>query len=102
MIKITPAAIKKLNHLYKNSKDTDFTLRLTIDRNSLCGNQIRLLCNASVTRFDKEFIVNGIKFVINRKYYSKTKAITIDYSDDLLKSGFKITYQNERDDCNCH
>ncbi len=102
MIKITPAAIKKIHRLSNNSKDTDFTLRLAIDSNSWCGNQIKLLCNPSVTKFDKEFIVNGIKFVINRKYYSNLKYITIDYSDDFLKSGFKITCQNERDNCNCH
>ncbi|MGR3319458.1 MAG: HesB/IscA family protein [Candidatus Anammoxibacter sp.] len=102
MINFTDNAIKEINRLFKRIQDPSMAIRLKMKDESYCSNLITLTFDSSISNYDKTFNIDGIKVVVNKKIYVKLQNVTIDYSNDLMASGFKFSIPDKDKNCDCH
>ncbi len=101
MINITESALKELQILIGRINDPAVLLRLNVKNTGggCGGSPIFSVEKALKSKFDKAICVEGVKFVVNKKAYCGVKDLTIDFSRDVLSSGFKFI--NNNSSCKC-
>ena len=100
-ITVTTAAVNRFMAVMEGEGKTGFALRFGVESGGCSGlNYIMTFDNNSGPN-DKIFESNGLKVFCDIKSWLYVKGSTIDYSDDLLNGGFKITNPNADRTCGC-
>ena len=101
MITLTEAAAAKVKqYLEKNARGGD-ALRLKVSGGGCSGLRYELMLDSHVGESDEEFQQRGVRLVVDEKSALYLTGVTIDYSDGLNESGFKIINPNATSTCGC-
>jgi iron-sulfur cluster assembly protein len=102
MIALTDAAVKQVKQLRdtQNLPDTVF-LRMGVKGGGCSGMSYMLEFDSEVGPHDKEFDVDGVKVVCDKKSYLYLNGTTLDYVQQGLTGGFTFVNPNAKSSCGC-
>jgi iron-sulfur cluster assembly protein len=102
MIVLTDAAVKQVKQLRdtQNLPDTVF-LRMGVKGGGCSGMSYMLEFDSEVGPHDKEFDVDGVKVVCDKKSYLYLNGTTLDYVQQGLTGGFTFVNPNAKSSCGC-
>jgi len=103
LISLTPAAIKRVHELLKTVDNPDsLHLRLGVKGGGCAGFSYVLELDRDVDpKFDRFFEFEGVKVVVDRKSLLFLAGTTLDYTGELLGSGFEFKNPNAQKSCGC-
>ncbi|MFH1770047.1 MAG: iron-sulfur cluster assembly accessory protein [archaeon] len=99
-ITITKIAAEKVKEIMKKDKKQGQHLRISISE-SCCGAEYGLEFVKEENKDDKVFVVEGVKFLVDKKSFALMKGSKVDFIDNIQGTGFKITNPNEKSGCAC-
>lgn len=96
-IKLSKSCIKRLQEL----SNTDKYLRIAIDSGGCSGFEYKFSLD-KLTEDDKVIEEGGCKVLVDSESVDFIKGATIDYYEELIKSGFRIIDNpNSEEGCSC-
>jgi iron-sulfur cluster assembly protein len=98
---VTKNAVKKLKSVMKSDSKENYFLRMSVEGGGCSGMTYKMDFDKIQKEFDKVFKSNGLTVICDLKSWLYLKDVKIDYSDDLLNGGFKITNPNAERTCGC-
>lgn len=101
-VSLTEAAIRQVKELRKaqNLPETVF-LRMGVRGGGCSGLSYLLEFDTEKTPHDREFEVDGIKVVVDKKSYLYLNGTTLDYVQHGLTGGFTFINPNAKSTCGC-
>ena len=100
MIEISDAAAQKIQQLVSNAGQAEAGLRVKVVGGGCSGLTYKM--NLDVPRDgDKIFEHGAAKLVIDRKSFLYLNGTILDYTDDLMSSGFNLQNPNIKRSCGC-
>lgn len=100
MIEITESAAKKIQKLVADAGQPGAGLRVKVVGGGCSGLTYKM--NLDVPRDgDKVFENDGAKLVVDRKSFLYLNGTMLDYTDDLMSSGFNLQNPNIKRSCGC-
>jgi iron-sulfur cluster assembly protein len=100
MIEITDSAAKKIHQLVDSKGATDAGLRVKVVGGGCSGLTYKM--DLDLPRDgDKVFEHEGAKLVIDRKSFLYLNGTVLDYSEELMSSGFNLQNPNVNRSCGC-
>ncbi len=101
LITLTEAAAAKLRqHLERRGHGGD-ALRVKVTGGGCSGLRYELLFESKVSDLDEELEQHGVRLLVDAKSAAYLAGSTLDYTDDLNESGFKIVNPNAKTTCGC-
>ena len=101
MIEVTDNAVKHLQDLIRNEADTPHpALRVFVERGGCAGMQYGMKLDTPMEG-DEIIERDGMQVLVDRESMTFLKGSTIDYSDSLTGTGFKILNPNAQRSCGC-
>ena len=101
VVTLTPTASEKARLLMQREGREGFALRLKVVGGGCSGLQYQLMFDDEIGDLDQEEEYDGLKVVVDPKSAVYLVGTTIDYVDDLNRSGFKIENPNASNTCGC-
>ena len=98
---VTKNAVNKLKGVMKSENKENYFLRMSVEGGGCSGMTYKMDFDKKLKEFDKVFKSNGLTVICDLKSWLYLKDVKIDYSDDLLNGGFKITNPNAERTCGC-
>ena len=98
---VTKNAVNKLKSVMKSDNKENYFLRMSVEGGGCSGMTYKMDFDEKPKEFDKVFKSNGLTVICDLKSWLYLKDVKIDYSDDLLNGGFKITNPNAERTCGC-
>ncbi len=99
-IEITDFAAKHILKLISAEVDND-ALRIEVKGGGCSGFQYEYSLTNEMEPGDLEFKHNGARVLVDNISINYLKGSTIDYTDSLIESSFKITNPNASSSCGC-
>jgi len=101
-VSLTEAAIKQVKELKRaqNLGDEVF-LRMGVRGGGCSGLSYALEFDTEKTPHDREFEIDGIKVVVDKKSYLYLNGTTLDYVQQGLTGGFTFLNPNAKSTCGC-
>lgn len=100
-ITLTSSAAQAVNDLLQKRNLQGYALRVFIQGGGCSGFQYGMALDNRIRETDFVFEEHGIKMVVDPTSYPYLKGATVDYVDELMGSGFKITNPNAVATCGC-
>ena len=100
-ILVTKNAVERLRDAMKSDKKENYFLRMSVEGGGCSGMTYKMDFDDKKKEFDKVFESNGLTIICDLKSWLYLKDVKVDYSDDLLNGGFKITNPNAERTCGC-
>jgi iron-sulfur cluster assembly protein len=102
MIALTDTAVKQVKQLRDSQHlpDTVF-LRMGVKGGGCSGMSYMLEFDSEVGPHDKEFDIDGVKVVCDKKSYLYLNGTTLDYVQQGLTGGFTFVNPNAKSSCGC-
>ena len=95
-----PAADKVRSALKIEGKE-GYNLRMSVKGGGCSGMTYKMSFDNDKKEFDKVFESQGINIICDLQSWMYLKGTNIEYSDDMLNGGFKITNPNAERTCGC-
>lgn len=89
-------ALKEAQHLPES-----VFLRMGVKGGGCSGMSYSLEFDSEVGPHDKEFDIDGVRVVIDRKSYLYLNGVTLDYVQQGLTAGFTFVNPNAKSSCGC-
>jgi iron-sulfur cluster assembly protein len=101
-VALSEAAVKQLKSLKQsqNLPDTVF-LRMGVKGGGCSGLSYALEFDSEIGPHDKEFEIDGVKVVVDRKSYLYLNGTTLDYVTQGLTGGFTFVNPSAKSSCGC-
>ena len=100
MLTVTDSAIQHLQSLVRDQDDQTKGLRIFVEKGGCAGMQYGMTLD-HVQAGDEIFARDGVKVMIDPASAGFLAGVTLDYSDDLAGSGFRIKNPNAVRSCGC-
>jgi|TARA_Y100000996_G_scaffold415275_1_gene409099 iron-sulfur cluster assembly protein len=100
-ITLTGTAADKVRSALKVENKEGYYLRMSVKGGGCSGMTYKMSFDNDEKEFDKIFESQGIKIVCDLQSWMYLKGTNIEYSDDMLNGGFKITNPNAERTCGC-
>ena len=101
MIEVTDSAVKYLQILLRNEADDSHTgLRIFVEKGGCAGMQYGMKLDSPIEG-DEITERDGMQIFIDRQSMTFLKGSTIDYTDSLTGTGFRIVNPNAQRSCGC-
>ena len=78
-----------------------FNLRMSVKGGGCSGMTYKMSFDNNQQEFDKIFESQGINIICDLQSWMYLKGTNIEYSDDMLNGGFKISNPNAERTCGC-
>ena len=101
VVNLTEAASEKARSLMERDGRAGYALRLRVVGGGCSGLQYQLMFDNEVDELDQEGDFDGVRVVVDPKSAVYVIGTTIDYVDDLNRSGFRIDNPNASNTCGC-
>lgn len=98
---VTPSAVKRFQAVMESEGKEGYALRFGVESGGCSGLNYTMSFDETSTANDKVLESNGIRIFCDIKSWLYVKGCVIDYSDDLLNGGFKISNPNADKTCGC-
>lgn len=101
-VSLSEAAVKQVKNLKKtqNLPETAF-LRMGVKGGGCSGLMYSLEFDSELSPHDKEFEIDGVKVVVDRKSYLYLNGTTLDYVTQGLTGGFTFLNPQAKSSCGC-
>ena len=101
-VALSEAATKQVKELKRAQQLPDNVfLRMAVKGGGCSGMTYSLEFDSEIGPHDKEFEVDGVKVVVDRKSYLYLNGTTLDYVKQGLTSGFTFVNPNAKSSCGC-
>ena len=100
-ISITTKAATRIKAILKAEKKNDHGLRISVVGGGCSGMNYNIAFDDIRGEFDKIYKSKGVQIYCDLQSWLYLKGTTIDFSDDILSGGFKITNPNASRTCGC-
>ena len=101
-VSLTDAALKQVKELKQVQSLTDNVfLRMGVKGGGCSGMSYSLEFDTEITPHDREFDVDGVKVVCDKKSYLYLAGTTLDYVQQGLTGGFTFVNPNAKSSCGC-
>jgi iron-sulfur cluster assembly protein len=101
-LSLTPTAAVKVKELMAEEPDADdLVLRVAIQGGGCSGFQYGLGFDTGVAEGDQEFLLEGVRVVVDPHSAPYLQGATVDYLSGLQESGFKVDNPNAVSSCGC-
>ena len=100
-ITLSSQAADKVRSALKIENKEGYYLRMSVKGGGLSGMRYKMSIDNNQEEFDKIFESEGLKIVCDLQSWLYLKGTNIEYSDDMLNGGFKITNPNAESTCGC-
>ena len=101
VINLTETAAGKVRELMDRDGREGYGLRLKVVGGGCSGLQYQLMFDDSADDMDSDEQVQGVRVMVDPKSAVYLVGTTVDYVDDLQRSGFKIENPNASNTCGC-
>jgi iron-sulfur cluster assembly protein len=99
---LSEAAIKQVKELKKSQNLGDEVfLRMGVRGGGCSGMSYALEFDTEITPHDREFDIDGVKVVCDKKSYLYLNGTTLDYVQQGLTGGFAFVNPNAKSSCGC-
>jgi iron-sulfur cluster assembly accessory protein len=101
MITLTPQAIRELRLLLEAKRAAPASgLRLLVDRGGCAGMQYGMKIDDPAAG-DEVIETDGVRVLVDPESLRFLRNVTVDYTDDLSDTGFKIVNPDASRSCGC-
>ena len=100
-ITLTKNAAIRVNAILSGEGKKDHALRVSVKGGGCSGMSYNLSFDNNQKEFDKVYTSKGVKIFCDIKSWVYVKGTEIDFSDDLLSGGFKLSNPNANKTCGC-
>lgn len=100
-IVVTEKAVKQVNSLMKDQELVDHHLRIGVSGGGCSGLEYYLAFDSDIDDADEVNEFNGLKVVVDHMSVPYLDGATLDYSTDLMNSGFVFSNPNATRTCGC-
>ena len=100
-ISITKKAATRIKGILDAEKKNGHALRLSVVGGGCSGMNYNIAFDDNKGEFDKVYTSQGVEIYCDLQSWLYLKGTTIDFSDDILSGGFKITNPNASRTCGC-
>tara|TARA_Y100001970_G_C14218885_1_gene851381 strand:- start:291 stop:644 length:354 start_codon:yes stop_codon:yes gene_type:complete len=100
-ISITKKAATRIKAILDAEKKEGQALRLSVVGGGCSGMNYNIAFDDTKGEFDKVYTSEGVDIYCDLQSWLYLKGTTIDFSDDILSGGFKITNPNASRTCGC-
>ena len=100
-ISITKKAAVRIRGILESEKKEGYGLRLSVVGGGCSGMNYNIAFDNNRNEFDKVYESQGVEIYCDLKSWIYLKGTEIDFSDDILSGGFKITNPNASRTCGC-
>ena len=100
-ISITKKAATRIQAILQAEKKDGHGLRLSVVGGGCSGMNYNIAFDDNKGEFDKIYKSKGVTIYCDLQSWIYLKGTTIDFSDDILSGGFKITNPNASRTCGC-
>jgi len=101
MITLTDAAATKVKQLLEAEGASDLALRVAVRPGGCSGFSYEMYFDGDFTPEDKVESFGDVKVVVDSASAQLLAGASLDYTDGLTESGFKITNPNASRTCGC-
>jgi iron-sulfur cluster assembly accessory protein len=101
VVNLTETAAEKVRELIHRDGRDGFGLRLRVVGGGCSGLQYQLMFDNRVGDLDSDEQVRGVRVLVDPKSAVYLVGTTVDYVDELNRSGFKIDNPNATNSCGC-
>ena len=101
MVTITEMAAKKVSDLRLEEGKPEWGLRIRVVGGGCSGMSYVLEFDTEKGQHDKEFDIDGVKVVIDKKSYIYLNGTTLDYVTQGLTGGFTFVNPQAKSSCGC-
>ncbi len=99
---LSEAATKQVKELKQAQQlGDDVFLRMGVKGGGCSGMSYSLEFDTEVTPHDREFVIDGVKVVCDKKSYIYLNGTTLDYVQQGLTGGFTFVNPNAKSSCGC-
>jgi iron-sulfur cluster assembly protein len=101
-VSLTEAAVKQVKELKQSQNlGQEVFLRMGVRGGGCSGMSYALEFDTEKTTHDREFDVEGIKVVVDKKSYLYLAGTTLDYVQQGLTGGFTFVNPSAKSSCGC-
>ena len=100
-VSLSPGALTRVKELMKSQNLEHAFLRMGVKGGGCSGLNYNLEFDSELGKFDKEFDVDGVKVVVDRKSYLYLNGTTLDYVTQGLTGGFTFINPQAKSSCGC-
>ena len=102
-ITLTESAAQAVKELLTKREllDQDYALRVFVQGGGCSGFQYGMALDNRILSNDMVLDQHGVKMLVDEMSLTYLKGATVDYVDELMGSGFKITNPNAVASCGC-
>jgi iron-sulfur cluster assembly accessory protein len=100
-ISITKKAATRIKGILDAEKKQGHALRLSVVGGGCSGMNYNIAFDDNKGEFDKVYRSKGVDIYCDLQSWLYLKGTAIDFSDDILSGGFKITNPNASRTCGC-
>tara|TARA_B100000614_G_scaffold119902_1_gene107441 strand:- start:290 stop:634 length:345 start_codon:yes stop_codon:yes gene_type:complete len=100
-ITLSSQAADKVRSALKIEGKEGFNLRMSVKGGGCSGMTYKMSFDNNQQEFDKVFESQGINIICDLQSWMYLKGTNIEYSDDMLNGGFKISNPNAERTCGC-
>ena len=101
VITLTESAVKEVKRLLDLQGITEGGLRLGVKGGGCSGMSYVLEFDSEKGPHDREFDLDGVKVVVDKKSYLYLNGTTLDYVTQGLTGGFTFVNPNAKSSCGC-
>ena len=100
-ITLTDKAANKVKSALKLENKEGYYLRMSVKGGGCSGMTYKMTFDNKKEEFDKIFESCGIEILCDLQSWLYLKGTNVEYSEDMLNGGFKITNPNAERTCGC-
>ncbi|MBM3328551.1 MAG: iron-sulfur cluster assembly accessory protein [Calditrichaeota bacterium] len=100
MITVTESAVRQVRTLVEEQKDAPH-LRIGVQGGGCSGLEYYLALDDTIQTEDEVYEFGGIKVLVDRQSLPYLTGSTLDFSNDLMNSGFTFHNPNAARTCGC-
>jgi iron-sulfur cluster assembly protein len=100
-VQLSPAALKRVKELQEGQNLQHAFLRMGVKGGGCSGLSYNLEFDTELSKFDKQFDIDGVKVVVDAKSYLYLNGTTLDYVTQGLTGGFTFVNPKAKSSCGC-
>lgn len=100
-VTLTASAAQAVEDLLAKRNLPDYALRVYIQGGGCSGFQYGMALDNRIRDTDLVFEEHGVKMIVDEMSIQYLKGATVDYVEEVMGSGFKITNPNAVSTCGC-
>ena len=100
-VTVTEMAVNQLNSMMKEQEIEGQHLRIGINSGGCSGLEYFIAFDADIKETDAIVEQNGIKVLVDKESLALLDGAKLDYSNDMMNSGFTFTNPNASSSCGC-